>query len=105
MPSGNLPGGHAEIAHLPHFRIGPLLLAYYHYCLAIELSKASDHSFIITNVPVAVQLNKIGAHLHDVFERIRPVRVATKLNLLPGSEVFCNFFPFNQYIFLETGDD
>ena len=52
----------------------------------VELRHAADDGGIIGKTAVTVHLDKIREHGLDIIQRIRPVRMAGDLDLLPGSQ-------------------
>ena len=75
---------HAEIAHRPFGCRPPLLLSDDHDRPMIEGGRAADDGMVVTEEPVAVQLEEVAEDRVDVIEGIGAVGMAGELDLLPG---------------------
>jgi hypothetical protein len=77
----------AEVACDLLFGRAPLLVPHDHHAAPLVPGEAADDRRVVPEATVAVELLPLGEERFDVIERVRPVRVARELDLLPGAEV------------------
>src|SRR5262245_34372998 len=62
-------------------------MADHHDCPPVEARQATDHGAIVAIAPIAVQLDKILTYPTHIVERVRSLRVACELDLIPRCEL------------------
>ncbi len=78
--------GHAEIVLEPALGVGALFLAEHADALALEAAEAADDGVVLAEFAVAGERHEVGDQGRDIVERVRALRVARHLRLLPGGE-------------------
>ena len=78
--------GAAEVARLTLGERFSFLVADDEHLVAVELRKPGQHCRVVTEGPVAVELDELVEDERDVVARLRPVGVAGDLDGLPGIE-------------------
>ena len=58
-----------------------------HHRLAFQSGQTADDGWIIGISAISVQLMKIGEHVFDIVQRIRPARMPGKLGNLPVGKI------------------
>ena len=77
----------AEITFQIALGITTFLRADDHDLLAVYFCKSADDGTVITMNAVAMNFDKVGGHIPDIIQRIRPLRMAGNLNFLPCCQV------------------
>src|SRR5262249_46906852 len=74
---------HPELPPRALLDVAPLLLADECDRAAVELAEPGDHCTVVASASVAVQLEPVLEQPLDVVQRVRPLRVARKLDRPP----------------------
>ena len=77
---------HAEVAQPAFLGVAPFLVAQHHTGVAIEARQAAHNAQVVSKMPVAVQLDKVGKDVPNVVQRVRPFGVPGNLGDLPGRQ-------------------
>ena len=92
--------GHSIIAIETFLGVAALLLANHHDRLTLKKSHPPNQGRVVAKFAVTLNGTEGGEHTGDEVERVRPVRVAGKLDVFPSGQFACrNGFQFSDELF------